>query len=214
MALLIDGVLFSWDAATVRHVPTFEEITRHHEPDPSENPWVAGPPPPETVTIVPYNPEWPRRHRALSAAIRTALGDAVLGIEHIGSTSVEGLAAKDVIDINLCVADPRDEDAYLPALERLGYVLTVREPSFHEHRCLRLAEPRVNLHVFGPDCPETIRQRMFRDWLRTHPEDLARYEDAKRAAIPGGGNVMDYNARKQEVIREIYDRLFRAAGML
>jgi GrpB-like predicted nucleotidyltransferase (UPF0157 family) len=55
---------------------------------------------------------------------------------------------------------------------------------------------------------------MFRDWLRTHPEDLARYDDAKRAAIPGGGNVMDYNARKQEVIREIYDQLFRAAGML
>jgi GrpB-like predicted nucleotidyltransferase (UPF0157 family) len=71
-----------------------------------------------------------------------------LGVEHVGSTSVEGLAAKDVIDIDLTVADPGDEDAYVPALERLGYVLTVREPSFHEHRCLRLAEPRVNLHVF------------------------------------------------------------------
>jgi GrpB-like predicted nucleotidyltransferase (UPF0157 family) len=197
----------------VQHVPAFEEITRHHDPDPSEDPWVVGPPPPETVTIVPYNPEWPRRYHALSAGIRTALGDAVLGIEHVGSTSVEGLAAKDVIDINLSVADPRDEDAYVPTLERLGYVLTVREPSFHEHRCLRLAEPRANMHVFGPDCPETIRQRMFRQWLRTHPKDLARYEDAKRGAIPGGGNVMDYNARKQEVIREIYDRLFRAAGM-
>jgi GrpB-like predicted nucleotidyltransferase (UPF0157 family) len=75
-------------------------------------------------------------------------------------------------------------------------------------------QARVNLHVFGPDCPEVIRQRMFRDWLRAHPEDRAHYEDAKRAAVPGGGNVMDYNARKQQVIREIYDRLFRAAGML
>lgn len=48
----------------------------------------------------------------------------------------------------------------------------------------------------------------------TNPADRALYEDAKRAAIPGGGTVMDYNARKQDVIREIYDRLFRAAGML
>ena len=55
---------------------------------------------------------------------------------------------------------------------------------------------------------------MFRDWLCTHPEDRALYEEAKRSAIPGGGHVMDYNARKQHVVREIYDRLFRAAGIL
>lgn len=195
-------------------MPTVDDITRHQDNDPSDNPWVIGPPPPETIVIVPYDPEWPRRFEDLSSAIRAAVGDAALDVEHVGSTSVEGLAAKDVIDMDLTVADPRDEDAYVPALERLGYVHTVREPWFHEHRCLRLTEPRANLHVFGPDCPEVIRHRMFRDWLRAHPDDLARYEDAKRAAIPGGGHVMDYNARKQDVIREIYDRLFRAAGML
>ncbi|MDQ0380995.1 GrpB family protein [Amycolatopsis thermophila] len=195
-------------------MPTNEEITRHHEPDPGENPWVHGPPPAAPVVIVPSTPEWPRRYRCLAAGIRAALGAAVLDLEHVGSTSVEGLAAKDVIDIDLTVADPRDEDAYVPPLEGLGYVLTIREPSFHQHRCLTLAEPRVNLHVFGPGCPETVRHRLFRDWLRTHPEDRDRYERAKRSAIPGGGTVMDYNARKQDVIREIYDRLFRAAGML
>jgi len=200
--------------ASLWHVPTSEEITRHHDPDPSENPWVVGPPAPETITVVPYSAEWPHRYQALSAEIRAALGDAVLSVEHVGSTSVAGLAAKDVIDIDIAVADPRDEGAYVPALGRLGYALVVREPSFHEHRCLQLAEPRVNLHVFGPDCPEAIRHRMFRDWLRAHPEDRALYEEAKRAAIPGSGHVMDYNMRKQEVIREIYDRLFRAAGML
>jgi GrpB-like predicted nucleotidyltransferase (UPF0157 family) len=194
-------------------MPTFDEITRHHDVDPDEDPWVNGAPPPETVTIVPYDPDWPQRYAALAADIRAALGDTVVAIEHVGSTSVEGLAAKDVIDINLIVADPRDEDRYVPPLEALGYVLTIREPSFHEHRCLRHSDPRVNLHVHGPESPEPVRNRMFRDWLRTHPDDLRRYEDAKRSAIPGGGNVMDYNARKQDVIREIYDRLFRAAGM-
>lgn len=195
-------------------MPTFAEITRHHDPDPSENPWVNGPPPPETVAIVAYQPEWPHRYERVAAQIRAALGDTVLDIEHVGSTSVEGLAAKDVIDIDLTVADPRDEERYVPLLARIGYTHTVREPSWHEHRCLRSAEPRVNLHVFGPDCPELIRHRMFRDWLRDHPEDRARYADAKRAAVPGGGHVMDYNARKEDTVHAIYDRLFRAAGML
>jgi GrpB-like predicted nucleotidyltransferase (UPF0157 family) len=148
-------------------MPTFEEITRHTDPDPTENPWVDAAPPPETITIIPYDPDWPHRFQALATDIRTALGDTALDVEHVGSTSVEHLAAKDVIDIDLTVADPRDEALYIPALERLGYVHTVREPSFHEHRCLRLTNPRANLHVFGPDCPETIRHRMFREWLRT-----------------------------------------------
>lgn len=173
-----------------------------------------GPPPPETVEIVAYNPEWPGRYQSLAAEIRTALGPVILDLEHVGSTSVPGLAAKDVIDIDLTMADPSDEQRYVPALAAIGYTLTVREPSWHQHRCLRLADPRVNLHVFGPDCPESIRHRMFRDWLRAHPEDRERYEDAKRAAVPGGGHVMDYNARKQDTILAIYDRLFRAAGML
>ncbi|MEV2226748.1 GrpB family protein [Nocardia vinacea] len=151
----------------------FEEITRHRERDPSENPWVNGPPAPETIRIVPYNPQWPRRFQALAAVVATALGDLAVDIEHIGSTSVPGLAAKNVIDIVLTVADPREETSYVPPLEGLGYRLTVREPSFHEHRCLRLAVPRVNLHVFAPDCAETIRLRMFRDWLRTN-ENMAR----------------------------------------
>lgn len=141
-------------------MPGFEEITRHSDADPTENPWVNGPPAAETVVIAPYNPDWPRRYQTLVAAIRTALGDTALDLEHVGSTSVEGLAAKDVIDIDLTVADPRDENSYLPPLEELGYCLTIREPSFHEHRCLRLATPRANLHVFGPACPEAVRHRM------------------------------------------------------
>ena len=61
--------------ATLRRMPGFEEITRHRDPDPAEDPWVNGPPAPETVTIAPYNPEWPRRYQALSTGIRTALRD-------------------------------------------------------------------------------------------------------------------------------------------
>jgi GrpB-like predicted nucleotidyltransferase (UPF0157 family) len=195
-------------------VPTYEEITRHHDPDPDEDPWVLGPPPPTVVEIVPYDEGWPDRFAALARDIRAALGVVALDVEHVGSTAVPGLAAKDVIDIDLTVADPAAEERYVPPLERLGYVLVIREPSFHQHRCLRHQDPAVNLHVFGPDCPETIRHRMFRDWLRSRPDDRERYELAKRRAVPGGGHVMDYNRRKQDELREIYDRMFRAAGML
>jgi GrpB-like predicted nucleotidyltransferase (UPF0157 family) len=195
-------------------VATPEEITRHHDPDPDEDPWVDGPQAPEAVVIVDPDPRWAGRYQALTADIRAALGARVLDLEHVGSTAVPGLAAQDVIDIDLTVADPREEEAYLPPLTGLGYRLVVREPSWHEHRALRLDDPRVNLHVFGPDCPETIRHRMFRDWLSTHDEDRARYARAKREAVRGGGTVMDYNRRKQAVIREIYDRLFRAAGWI
>jgi GrpB-like predicted nucleotidyltransferase (UPF0157 family) len=146
-------------------MPSAEEITRHHEPNPFGNPWVTRLPAPQLVEIGPY--------------------------------------------------DPCAESTYVPALEAAGWVLTIREPSWHEHRCLiRPGTPRSNLQVFGPDCPEVIRHQMFRDWLASHVDDRERYEAAKRAAVPGGGNVMDYNDRKQDVIRDIYNRLFRAAGLL
>lgn len=195
-------------------MPSAEEITRHHQQDPDEDPWIHGPPPPTTVVVVDYDPSWPDRYAILAGEIRAALGDAVLDLDHVGSTAVPGLAAKDVVDIDLTVADPRDEPAYLPALAGIGWRHELREPSWHEHRGLSRREPRANLHVFGPDCPEVIRHRMFRDWLRSHPDDRRRYEAAKRSAVPGGGHVMDYNARKQDTVREIYDRLFRAAGLL
>ncbi len=79
-------------------------------------------------------------------------------------------------------------------------------------------DPRCNLHVFGPDSPEPVRHRLFRDWLLEHPEDRDRYRDAKLGAAEEANaadeHVMDYNARKEPVIREIYDRAFRAAGLL
>lgn len=98
-------------------MPTAEEITRHHEPDPEETPWVVAPPANEIVEIVEYNPTWPDRYAWFAHRIRAALGDRVLGLEHVGSTAVPGLAAKDVIDIDLTVADARDEEAYVGALE-------------------------------------------------------------------------------------------------
>ncbi|WP_025137796.1 GrpB family protein [Achromobacter sp. DH1f] len=195
-------------------MPTPEEIMRHYDADPDENPWVLGKPAPEVIEVVPYDAAWPAQYAALADAIAAALGKTMLAIDHVGSTAVPGLPAKPVIDIDVAVADPADEAAYVPALSATGYVLTVREPSWHQHRCLLRRLPRVNLHVFGPDCPENIRHRMFRDWLRGHPDDREQYAHAKRAAAQDVDQVADYNLRKQAAVREIYDRMFRAAGFL
>ena len=74
---------------------------------------------------------------------------------------------------DLIVADPADEDAYLPALTALDYMLATREPHWYEHRCLWNPGHTVNLHVFGPDCDEHLRHLILRDWLREHPRRLA-----------------------------------------
>jgi GrpB-like predicted nucleotidyltransferase (UPF0157 family) len=79
-------------------------------------------------------------------------------------------------------------------------------------------EPLCNLHVSGFDSPEPVKHRIFRDWLRGNPAERDRYAEAKRqaasAANAAGEHVMQYNARKQQVVREIYHRAFVAAGLL
>ena len=149
-----------------------EIVTFDDAPPPAgESPWVAGQDPMTELRVVPADPLWPESYRMLAAVITEALGDVALAVEHVGSTAVPGLPAKPVIDIDLTAADSRNEQAYVPALERRGFVLVIREPRWYEHRCLRREDPACILHVFSPDCAETERHRIFRDWLRSHPKD-------------------------------------------
>lgn len=199
---------------------TREEIVRFDDPEPPRgaSPWVDGAGPGTEVAIVDPDPTWPEQAAALVASVRDALGDVVLSVEHVGSTSVPALAAKPIIDLLLVPVDPADESLYVPPLEAQGFTLVVREPWWHEHRVLRHAAPRTNLHVHSADSPEAVRMPLFRDWLRAHDDDRERYAAAKRdaaaAATAAGEHVMQYNARKQAVVRDIYDRAFRAAGLL
>jgi GrpB-like predicted nucleotidyltransferase (UPF0157 family) len=187
-------------------------------PPPGADPWVPGAAPAIGIEMAEPDPAWPRRYDELAARIRQALGWRVLQLEHVGSTAVPGLAAKPVIDIDLIVADPGREQDYVPALEAIGFRLVIREPWWYGHRILRADEPACNLHVFGFDSPEPVKHRIFRDWLRGNPGDRDRYAAAKRQAAfqanAAAEHVMQYNARKQRLIREIYHRAFAAAGLL
>jgi len=196
-----------------------EIVSFDDDPPPAgADPCVGGSAPVTGIEVAEPDPSWPRQYDYLAGRIREALGWRVLQLEHVGSTSVPGLPAKPIIDIDLTVADPGREQDYVPALETIGFRLAIREPWWHGHRVLRAQEPSCNLHVFGFDSPELVKHRIFRDWLRGNPDERDRYAAAKREAASranaAGEHVMQYNARKQPVIRDIYHRAFVAAGLL
>lgn len=196
-------------------MPTAAEIVAFDDspPPPGLSPWVGAPEQPRRIEIVEPDAAWPRTFAVLRDRLLDALGERALQIEHVGSTSVPALAAKPVIDIDLTVADTDDEDAYVPALEARGFVLRVREPWSQGHRCLVLAAPAANLHVWPPDSAEPVRHRLFRDHLRENAADRELYARTKRA-VAVDGLMSAYNARKQRVVREISARAFAAAGLL
>ena len=166
---------------------------------------LAGP-----VQIVDYDPQWPRLFEREAERVRTALGDQVLMLEHIGSTSVPGLAAKPKIDMLLVIADSADEHAYVPSLEAAGYVLRIREPDWYEHRMFKGPDTDVNLHVYMFGCPEIDRVLLFRNWLRSHASDHQLYERTKRElALVDWKYMQNYADAKTEVVEEI---LARAQG--
>lgn len=159
------------------------------------------------IQITNYNSEWPILFEQQAARICDTLKEAPLRIEHVGSTSVPGLAAKPVIDIHLAVQDSADESVYGPRLEKAGFRLIVREPDWFEHRMYVDLDPEVNLHVFSKGCPELTRCRLFRDWLRIDQADRALYSQVKKTlALREWDHVDDYADAKRAIINEIMAR--------
>ena len=159
------------------------------------------------ILIVDYDPHWPALFVLETERIRRILGRLALRIEHIGSTSVPGLAAKPIIDVLLVVADSADEVAYVLAMEAAGYTLRIRESAWHEHRMFKGPDTDLNLHVFSLGCPEIDRLLMFRDRLRCNAADRDHYSRTKLAlAQQEWKYVQNYADAKTTVIEEILAR--------
>lgn len=159
------------------------------------------------VLLADYDPAWPTTFEREAARIRSALGETVRLLEHAGSTSVPGLAAKPIIDIVLAVPDSSDESTYVPAMEAARYVLRIREPEWFEHRVLRGTDPAVNLHVFTEGASEITRMLAFRDWLRSQDDERLLYERTKRElAAREWKYVQHYADAKTEVVEGIIAR--------
>ena len=166
-------------------------------------PWRANGP----IVLADYDPSWPALFEREAARIRGALGDRALLVEHAGSTSVPGLAAKPVVDIVLAVPDSSDENSYVPALEAAGYVLRIREPDWYEHRLFKGPDTNINMHVFSRGCEEIDRMLAFRDHLRANAPDRELYERTKRElAVRKWEFVQDYADAKTDVVKEIVAR--------
>jgi len=156
------------------------------------------------IKLLDYDPDWPKKFETHARVIAGALGGSALRVEHIGSTSVPGLAAKPIIDILVIVPDSANESAYLLRLEAAGYALRVREPDWNEHRMFRTYEKDVHIHIYSAGCLEIERTLAFRDRLRRNIDDRRRYEQTKRElAAKEWSDMNAYAEAKTEVIESI-----------
>ena len=178
----------------------FEEIRQTDRPLNAQPPGSGS----KEIRLVEYDPSWPAKFEEHADNLRGALGDIALKIEHIGSTSVPGLAAKAKIDVLVVVPDSADEDAYVSLIESAGYTLRLREPHWHEHRFFQPPKKDVNIHVVSRGSTEIGRWLRFRDRLRSNADDRRRYEQIKRElARRKWPDTNAYAAAKGAVIEEI-----------
>jgi GrpB-like predicted nucleotidyltransferase (UPF0157 family) len=131
-----------------------------------------------TILLVPHDPSWSERFQAERSAILTACGSSISAVHHVGSTSIPGIAAKPIIDILAVLAKSEDGLACIRSLERLGY--EYRGANGIEGRFYFKKPQAFHVHMYPADHPDTGRLLRFRDYLRSHPAEAARYEALKQ----------------------------------
>jgi GrpB-like predicted nucleotidyltransferase (UPF0157 family) len=136
----------------------------------------------EHVVVVNYDKRWKQWFEGLRERIGSALGDVALRIEHVGSTSIEGLSAKPIIDIDVVIKDRSMLDKVIEALEKIGYRhegdqgIPGREAFKYEDKEHLM---KHHLYVCAEDANELKRHMAFRDYLRNHPEAVKEYSRVK-----------------------------------
>ena len=157
-----------------------------------------------TLVLVDHDPSWAETYAEHERRIRAALGPAARQVEHIGSTSVPGLAAKPIVDVLVTVEDITAEEDYLDQLLAAGYELRVREPG---HRLVRTPARDVHVHVLEVGDQAAEDYLVFRDRLRADPRDRDLYERTKRALVARDWpDTNAYADAKTDVIVEIRGR--------
>jgi GrpB-like predicted nucleotidyltransferase (UPF0157 family) len=165
----------------------------------------------QKIIIAEYDPVWPSLYEIEARRIREALGDLLLSIEHVGSTSVPGLAAKPRIDIMPAVASETVLDETIEPMTALGFEYISRFEDEMPFRRLfsRDATPdeiAVNIHTVAINSEFWERHLLFRDYLRANPDAAAEYARLKRELAPQFTETNDYAGAKTEFIKEIETR--------
>ena len=172
----------------------------------------------EPVVIVPYDPQWPRTFESLREVYLRALGDLAVAVEHVGSTSVPGLAAKPIIDVDVVFRSCDDLPGVVGLLAVLGYRhqgdigVPGREAFAREGgdvprdgggRCW----PAHHLYVCASDSDELRQHLTFRDWLRGNPAAVAEYAMLKHHLADVYRDDRDgYSDAKTDFIEEALKR--------
>jgi GrpB-like predicted nucleotidyltransferase (UPF0157 family) len=132
------------------------------------------------IIVVPYDSEWPNLFQTLGYALRNALGDIALRIDHIGSTSIQGLDAKPIIDVQISVASFDPIEVIAIPLQKIGFYyrfdnLDLTKRYFRE----ALGDRRTHIHVRRIGSWSEQITLLFRDYMRCHPTDCKIYAEIK-----------------------------------
>lgn len=166
------------------------------------------------LIIVGYNPQWPLMFEVERKRLHKALGDYALTIEHIGSTAVPGLVAKPVIDMTVGVASLAIADAHcIEIIENLGYEyvqkyedIMPRRRYFRRNNANKMRTHQI--HLWEVTDSEYERHVVFRDYLRTHPEEAKAYAEVKQHLATQFDDVNDYADAKSAFIKPCEQRAF------
>ena len=160
------------------------------------------------VVVLPYDEQWKQDFLKIKAELASALGKLAIGIEHVGSTSVQGLSAKPIIDIDVVIKDYAMLNAVVSALVEIGYqhegdLGIVGREAFKYDGKEHLK--KHHLYVCPEDSPELRRHIAFRDFLRAHPEAVREYSRIKEEGAKQYPNDIErYIEYKSPFIEKIY----------
>ena len=160
------------------------------------------------VNVLPYDSAWKADFAKIASEIERALGDLIVGIEHVGSTSVVGMSAKPCIDIDAVIKDYSVFDTVVKRLEAIGYIhegdlgIKDREAFKYTDKPHLMAH---HLYVCPQYSAELHRHITFRDFLRKNPDAVRRYSAVKEKAAELFPNDIDkYIEYKSPCIEELY----------
>lgn len=160
------------------------------------------------VIVIPYDSKWNDEFQKIKLNLEKALESSIINIEHVGSTSVEGLSAKPIIDIDVIIESYDKFEEVKSRLESLGYYhegdlgIRDREAFGYNDKHKFMVH---HLYVCPQDSEELRRHITFRDYLRTHKEDMEKYSKVKiEVAIKYPTDIDSYIEAKSPCIAEIY----------
>ena len=162
------------------------------------------PTPLRTIEVVEYDPAWAEAFQTYAAKLRTALGDLAMSIEHVGSTSVPGLAAKPIIDMDIVISSRLVLEQAIEKLAELNYVHEGNLGIPGREAFMWPQGERHHLYVCSVDTPNLHNHLVFRDYLKAHPKAVSAYSELKKKLAKQYRNDMDaYGQAKTEFIQNI-----------